>query len=68
MDHAGLDEVAENQAHLPNRQRPRKGHHHETIFIARHRFQNIGGVADLPPSESRVTHSANQFINRSAAR
>jgi hypothetical protein len=29
-------------------------------------LKNIGGIADLPPSERRVSHGAHQFIDGSA--
>ena len=68
FDHAALDQIAKNKPIFADRQRAGERHHHETIFVARHRFQHVRGVADLAPGERRVAHRAHQLVDGAAFR
>src|SRR5207245_9342471 len=39
---------------------------HAALPISRHLLEDIGGVADLPPGERRVSHRAHQLVDGSA--
>src|SRR5438445_4266798 len=66
VDHARFDQVAENEPHLADGQSARERHHHETILVAGHLLENVGGIADLPPGERRVSHRAHQLVDSAA--
>ena len=65
---AGFDEVAENQAHFADGHRAGKGHDHETVFVARHGLENIGGIADLAGGEGGLAHGADEIVDGVDAR
>ncbi len=66
LDDARFDQIAKNKPHLANRQGARERHHHKTILVAGHLLKNIGGIADLPPGERRISHGAHQFVDGAA--
>ena len=64
--HAGVDEIAKDEAHFADGERAGESHGHETIFIASHFFENVSRVANLAAGESGVAHGADEFVDGAA--
>ncbi len=63
FDDAGFDEVAKDETHFANGESAGKSHDHETVLIASHGFEDIGGIADLSGSVGGVTHGTNEIVD-----
>jgi hypothetical protein len=63
FDNAGFDEVAEDETHLADGESAGEGHDDETIFVASHIFEDVGGVADLTGSIGGVAHGTNKIVD-----
>jgi hypothetical protein len=66
--YAGIDEVAKHQTHFADGQGAGQSHDHETIFVSRHGFENVSGVAHLAGGKSRLAHAANEIVDGVNAR
>ncbi len=40
-----------------------EGHDHKTVFVARHGFQNVGGLAQLPAGKGGLGHGPHQVVD-----
>ena len=47
FDDAGFDEIAEDETHFADGESAGESHDDETVFVAGHGFENVGGIADL---------------------
>jgi hypothetical protein len=63
FDDAGLDEVAEDEAHLADGESAGESHDDETILVAGHGLEDVGGVTDLAGSVGGVAHGADKIID-----
>ena len=41
-----------------------KSHDDETVLVARHGLQHVGGIADLAAGEGGLRHGADEVVNR----
>jgi len=60
---AGFDEIAEDESHFAYSESSGESHDDETVLVASHGFEDIGGVADLPGGVGGVAHSANEIVD-----
>ena len=42
---------------------PSESHDDEGLLVARHGFEDVGGVADLASGEGRAAHGADEIVN-----
>ena len=43
---------------------PDKRHHYEAFFVASHRLQHVGGLAQLAPGKRGLRHRPHQVVDR----
>ena len=58
-----FDQIAKDQTHFADGERAGKSHDHETFFVASHRFQHIGRVANLPAGIGGLSHGPDHVID-----
>jgi hypothetical protein len=63
FDDSGLDEIAEDEAHLADGESTGESHDDEAILVAGHGFEDVGGVTDLAGSVGGVAHGAYQIVD-----
>ena len=63
FDDAGLDEIAEDETHFADGESAGEGEDIETVFVAGHGFEDVGGIADLPGGVGGVTHGADEVVD-----
>jgi hypothetical protein len=60
---AAIDHLAQQQALLGDRHRPRNRDDAKTIRVAHHRLQNVGGLSQAPATEGRLAHGADEGVH-----
>ena len=61
---AAIDEFGDDESLLGHGHGAGQGHYHETILVARHGFEHVGGFADLASGEGGLAHGAHQVVDR----
>src|SRR5882757_5302355 len=64
IHNSAIDQLRDDQALLCYGHRASQGHHHETIFVPGHRFENIGSFTELAAGESGLGHGADEVVYR----
>lgn len=64
LDDSGVDEIGNYKPLLGYGHRSAEGHDDEGFLVAGHRFEHIGGVANLTAGECSLTHGADEVVNR----
>src|SRR5277367_1347618 len=62
---AALDEVAKYQSHFSDSECSGKSHNDETVFVARHGFENVCSITNLPGGVRGGTHCSHKFVDGS---
>ena len=63
FDNPGFDEVAEDEAHFADSECAGEGHDDETVLVAGHGFEDVGGVADLAGGVGGVAHGTDEIVD-----
>ena len=63
FDDAGFDEIAEDETHFADGEGAGEGHDVETILVASHGFEDVGGVTDLASGVGGVAHGADEVVD-----
>jgi hypothetical protein len=64
LDDAVVDKIANDETLFSNGHGAGEGHHHETVFVARHGLKNISALAELAAGERGLAHGADQLADR----
>jgi hypothetical protein len=60
---AAIDHLAQQQALLGNRHRPRDRDDAKALRVAHHLLEDVGGLSQAPTAERRLAHGADEGVH-----